>query len=174
MLSFVPKADLQQVSAGQPFSKFIHRSFVKLDPATTTVGEVLRTAQQKLQAFLQQRAAYRGEPVPQSEIVAVWAFTSSDGVCARVAMPLTSRDYLLNDAVVGRTWESKHGALPPPDDGMLFSVLPPDLSIDMLMSMDADDRHRLLEASQNMKRVWGSYVWFELPSSELFFEVSDV
>jgi hypothetical protein len=175
MLSFIPKVDLAQVFAGKPFIKFIHRSYVQLDPATTTAGDVLRTAQQKLHAYLQQRNAYRGEVPSQSsevQITAVWANGSNDTGCERMAVPLTSCDYLLSNAIVARTWESRFGSAPPPDDGMMFAVLPPDLSIDMLMSLDAAERSNVLAASQHLARVWGSHIWFELPSSELFFEVA--
>lgn len=171
MLSFVPKADLARVSAGKPFNKFIHRSFVQLDPATATTGDVMLTAQQKLHAFLQQRNAYRGELHPSTasssavQITAVWAGGS------RGAVPLTSCNDLLSDAVVGRTWESRFGSAPPPDDGTLFAVLPPDLTLYLLMSLDAADRNNALAASQYLQCVWGSHILFELPSSELFFEV---
>jgi hypothetical protein len=175
MLSFIPKVDLARVSAGKPFNKFIHRSFVQLDPATATASDVMLTAQQNLHAFFQKRSAYHEELPPSSsavKIIAVWAGGSNDLGWERVAVPLTSCDYLLSDAVVGRTWESRFGSAPPPDDGMLFAVLPPDLTIDMLMTLDAAERSNVLAASQHLKRVWGSHIWFELPNSELFFEAA--
>ena len=176
MLSFVPKADLARISAGKPFDKFIHRSFVQLDPATATAGDVMMMAQQKLHAFLLQRSAYRGGvPLPPTsyavQIAAVWAGGSNDVGHESVAVPLTSCNDLLSDAVVGRTRESMFGSAPLPDDGTLFAVLPPDLTIHLLMSLDAADRNNALAASQHLKCVWGSHILFELPSSELFFEV---
>ena len=173
MLSFIPKADLARVSAGRPFNKFIHRSFVQLDPATATIGDVMMTAQQKLHAFLHQQSAYRGE-LPESssavQITAVWAGGSSDGA----AVPLSALNDLISDAVVGRTWESRFGSAPHRDDCTLFAVLPPDLSIFLLMCLDASDRNNALAASQHLECVWGSHILFELPSSELFFEVVGV
>jgi len=155
MLSFIPKVDLARVSAGKPFNKFIHRSFVQLDPATATAGDVMLTAQQELRAFFQQRSAYDEELPPSSsavKIIAVWAGGSNDLVCERVAVPLTSSDYLFGNAVVGRTWEPRR-------------------TWESRSSLDAAERSNVLAASQRLKRVWGSHIWFELPNSEVFFEV---
>ena len=77
MLSFVPKLDLSRVAVGNPFRKFIHRCFVQLDPATTTVDDIIRTASSELGAHLQLRSAYTGEPSAPVKIVSVWA--SQDG-----------------------------------------------------------------------------------------------
>ena len=169
MLSFVPKLDLSRLATpGNPFQKSIHRCFVLLDPATTSVADIMRTASAKLGAHLQLRAAYKREPISPFKILSVWAF--NDGPVG-VAVPLASADYLLSDAVVSRTHESGFGAASPHEDGLRFMVLPSEISIRMLMSVSLDERQLALVASPHMEGVWRQHVFFDLPSSELYFEV---
>eukprot|EP00798_Chlamydomonas_sp_ICE-L_P032094 gene32094-biopygen9568 len=132
MLSFVPKLDLSRLATpGNPFQKSIHRCFVMLDPGTTSVADIMRTAYAKLGAHLQLRAAYKREPISPFKILSIWAF--NDGPVG-VAVPLASADdYLLSDAVVSRNHESGFGAASPHEDGLRFMVLPSEISIRMLM-----------------------------------------
>lgn len=77
MLTFVPKADTARGSAVEPFRKCIHRSFVQLHPATATAGDVVRTAQEVLHAYIRHRNAYRGDLHPSStavQITEVWGW----------------------------------------------------------------------------------------------------
>jgi len=169
MLSFVPKLDLSRLATpGNPFQKSIHRCFVTLDPGTTSVADIMRTASAKLGEHLQLRAAYKREPISPFKILSIWAF--NDGPVG-VAVPLASADdYLLSDAVVSRNHESGFGAASPHEDGLRFMVLPSEISIRMLMSMSVDERQIALVDSP-MEGVWRQHVFLDLPSSELYFEV---
>ncbi len=170
MLSFVPKLDFSQLAtAGNPFRKYIHRCFVQLDPATNSVADIMRTASAKLGAHLQLRAAYRREPITPFQIISVWAFNDEP---VGVAVPLTSDDYLLSDAVVAHTHESGFGAASPPEDSLRFTVLPADFFMRMLRSLSLVERQQALVASPHMEVVWRQHVFFDLPSSELYFEVA--
>ena len=64
---------------------------------------------------------------------------------------------------------SGFGAPNPPVDGLRFAVLPPDLSLGLLMGMSMAERRAALDASPRMHHVWRSRVVFDLPSSELYF-----
>eukprot|EP00798_Chlamydomonas_sp_ICE-L_P017797 gene17797-biopygen26764 len=132
------------------------------------IADIMRTASAKLGAHLQLRAAYNGEPIAPFQIISVWAFNDE---LVGVAVPLTSDDYLLSDAVIARTSESGFGVASPPKDGLRFMVLPTDISIRMLMSMSLVERQLALVASPHMEVVWRQHVFFDVPSSELYFEV---
>ena len=170
MLSFVPKLDLSRFvdTPRSPFHRFIHRCFVQLDPATTSVGDIIHTASSKLGAHLLLRSAYKGEPAAPFKILSVWA-VNDDGPIG-VAVPLTSDDFLLSDAVIARTGEAGFGAAPPIEDGPRFMV-PADICIHMLMNMSLSERQRTFVASPHMQSVWKHRIFFDLPSSEFYFEV---
>lgn len=171
MLSFVPKLDLSHVVASahdKPFQRFIHRCFVQLDPSTTSVGDIIRTATSKLSGHLQLRSAYRGEPNSPFRILSVWVVKD---VPIEVAVPLSSDVFLLSDAVIARTGEVGFGAAMSTEDGLRFMVLPSYVSIRMLMSMSLNERQRTFTSSPYMQSVLNHHIFLDLPSSELYVEI---
>lgn len=82
MLSFVPKIDISRVVATptckNPFHTYIHRCFVPLDRATTSVNDIIHIASSKLDAHLLLSSAYKGESPTPFKILSVWAL-NDDG-----------------------------------------------------------------------------------------------
>lgn len=167
MLSFVPRLKLPHVVASvhdKPFKRFIHRCFVQLDPDMTSVGDIIRTASSKLNAHLQLRSSYMGEPNTPFRILSVWV---GNDVPIGVAASLSSNSFLLSDALVAQTGSSA-AALSTEDglDGISFRVLPSDLYIHTLMNMSLEERQLTFMAS-----VCNRHMLLDLPSSELYFEI---
>ena len=175
MLSFVPPLDLQQqqqhAGEGRVFNKYMFRSFVNLNPKTTTVADIIQVARESFSNHLERKAAYYKRPLETFSIGCIWAGTAS-GPLQGVAVPLTQRDWVLSDAVTAPTGGSGFGASQfGVGENSVFSRLPPDMSFTILQSLSLAERRDALAASRQLRGVWDSRVLFDLPGEELYFEV---
>ena len=179
MFSFVPKLELEHLSSldGIKFTRYMHRTRTQLDFNNCSMRGVYEAASNALRDHLSNHTRYYGGPRQEFVIHGFWIRQPMTGSVSGLMIPIIDRDVVCSDAFAITT-----GAAPfaiPVDrmdasthDSTRFAWLPKDISITMLRHLDMAARQALLNASPSVQRSWSAEVSMELPTDEVFVEIS--